>query len=441
MGFIKKHSTSILLIFISVILVFSAANVKWGGGRWHSIVRDDGKGYYAHLPAVFIYQDLSFKFYDEVENSKYHIPQLAYDYRNEYQGNIVNKYFVGTAVAELPFFLMAHALSEPFGFDSDGYSKIYYIFISIAGLFYMVLGLYFLWKILLLYKIKKPNINIVLLSIGLGTHLFYYAAFEPCMSHVYSFVFVNAFVLFSKRYFLEGKKQHLFIAALMFGMIILIRPVNGLIILVLPFVAGSFSILKDCVIELFTKKTLTFIGAFLIGFVVFSIQGIIYYIQTGQFIVYSYGNEHFNFLDSHMIDILFSYKKGLFLYTPICFLALIGAYPLYRRSKFEFFSLLIFFLVLTYVLASWWSWWYGGSFSSRVYVEYLFIFALLLAFALEQINLKKWRILFIASLFFLILFNQKQTYLYRIGHIHYVDMDKEWYWKSVIDPLNLSFDY
>lgn len=438
MGFIKKYSTSFLLSFISIILVFSAANVKWGGDRWHSIVRDDGKGYYAYLPAIFIYQNLSFEFYDEIENEKYFIPQLIFDYRNEYQGNIVNKYYAGTALAELPFFLIAHTISKPMGFDNDGYSKIYYIFVNIAGLFYMVLGLYLLWKVLLLYRIKKPNINIVLLSIGLGTHLFYYAAFEPCMSHVYSFAFVNAFVLFTKKYFLKAKKTHLILAALLFGMIVLIRPVNGLIILALPFLAGSFPVLKERFLELFTKNILSLIGAFFAVFAVLSIQGIIYYIQTGHFIIYSYGTDHFDFFDSHMIDILFSYKKGLFLYTPVCLLASIGGYYVYRKNKFQFFSLVAFFLVLTYILASWWSWWYGGSFSSRVYVEYLFVFALLLGFALEQITIKKWRTLFIVSLFFLILFNQKQTYLYRIGHIHFVDMDKEWYWKSVIDPLPLD---
>lgn len=435
MDFMKKHSTSFLLIFISSILIFSAANVKWGGDRWHSIIRDDGKGYYAHLPAVFIYQDLAFDFYDDIENGKYHIPQLAYDYRNEYQGKIVNKYYAGTAMAELPFFLMAHVLSKPLAYDSDGYSKIYYIFISIAGLFYMVLGLYLLWKILLLYQIKKSNINIVLISISLGTHLFYYAAFEPCMSHVYSFAIINAFVLNAKKYFFDDKNKYLIIAAILFGLIVIIRPVNGLIILVLPFIAGSFSILKERFQSLFSKNIFALMGAILIVFGIVSIQGIIYYIQTGHFFAYSYENEGFNFLDSHMIDILFSYKKGLFLYTPICFLASLGSYYLFKKSKFQFYSLLAFFLVLTYVLASWWSWWYGGSFSSRVYVEYLFVFALLLAFALEQITVNSWRKLFVASLFILILFNQKQTYLYRIAHIHFVDMDKEWYWKSVIDPL------
>ncbi len=230
MNFLKKHSTSVLLIFISIILVFSAANVKWGGDRWHSLIRDDGKGYYSHLPAIFIYQDLNFDFYDEIENGKYHYPKLAYDYRENYKGNTINKYYSGTALAELPFFLIAHVLSTPLGYENDGYSKIYYIFISIGALFYMVLGLFLLKEILLLYKINRVNINIVLLSIAFGTHLFYYAVFEPCMSHIYSFVFINAFVLFSKRYFINRGYTNLIIAATLLGIITLIRPVNILVV-------------------------------------------------------------------------------------------------------------------------------------------------------------------------------------------------------------------
>jgi hypothetical protein len=55
-----------------------------------------------------------------------------------------------------------------------------------------------------------------------------------------------------------------------------------------------------------------------------SLQSIIYYLQSGYFFVYSYGREGFNFLDSHMIDILYSYKKGLFVYTPVTLIAMYG---------------------------------------------------------------------------------------------------------------------
>ncbi len=42
-----------------------------------------------------------------------------------------------------------------------------------------------------------------------------------------------------------------------------------------------------------------------------------------------------------------------------------GLVYLFRRSRFAFAAWCIFSLLLVYVLSSWWSWWYGGSFSSR----------------------------------------------------------------------------
>ena len=68
---------------------------------------------------------------------------------------------------------------------------------------------------------------------------------------------------------------------------------------------------------------------------IMAIQSVIYKLSTGYFWVYSYGEEGFNFGSPHFIDILFSYKKGLFLYTPIYLIALLGLYFMYKKNKFE----------------------------------------------------------------------------------------------------------
>jgi len=436
MDLLKKHIILFTLFFIGVIVLFSSLNVKWGDNRWNSLIRDDAKGYYAYLPAVFIYQDLSFSFYDTVENSKYHYDKLEYDYRYTYKGGVVNKYYVGTAIAEMPFFLLAHILSKSLGYPNDGYSKIYWILIGYAAIFYMLLGLFFLAKILQLYELRDIWISIVLFSITLGTHLFYYTSFEPGMSHVYSFAFVSWFMFLVKKYFVKPEEVSVILIAALIGIIILIRPVNGLVALMIPFLAGSWNTLKAGFQFLIKKRLFGLIIGIFVILVIVSIQLIIYKIQTGFYIVYSYSQEGFNFLDSHFIDILFSYKKGLFLYTPLTFVSLIGGYFMYKKSKYELFTLLVFFSILTYVMSSWWNWWYGGSFSARVYVEYLPIFAILLSYILQEVNIVKWRNRFIILLFILIVSNQKQTYLYRIGYIHWAEMTKKKYWESLIYPVH-----
>jgi len=67
----------------------------------------DGNGYYAYLPAIFIYHDLHFGFFDKIAEQEGY-QNMKYDYRYEYRGHTVNKYFAGTALAQLPFFLTAY---------------------------------------------------------------------------------------------------------------------------------------------------------------------------------------------------------------------------------------------------------------------------------------------------------------------------------------------
>jgi hypothetical protein len=130
-----------------------------------------------------------------------------------------------------------------------------------------------------------------------------------------------------------------------------------------------------------------------------------------------------------MIKILFSYRKGLFVYTPVAFISLGGLYYIYKKSKLSFFSFLLFFLAITYVFSCWWAWWYGGSFSSRPYVEFLGVFGILLAFLLNEIHPKKWKAYIITLLGFFIVLCQVQTYQFRYYIIHWSLMDKEHYWR------------
>ena len=52
-----KNPTTLLGIFIILVAVYSSFN----GKNDHGVIRSDGQGNYAYLPAVFIYQDASFQ--------------------------------------------------------------------------------------------------------------------------------------------------------------------------------------------------------------------------------------------------------------------------------------------------------------------------------------------------------------------------------------------
>lgn len=423
---INFSNISIFLIILIMIVVSS--NMNWGKDHWKRTLSADAKGYYAYLPAIFIYHDLNFGFFEEIEEEKYFNKNLYYDYRAYWNEKTISKYYCGTAVAQLPFFLLADVLSYLFEFDKDGYSKVYMVMINLAGIFYLLIGLLFLNKTLKLYRIKDKYRAIILIAITFGTNVFYYTVVEAGMSHIYSFALISMFVYFGFQYFSNNNKKYIYILAALTGMIILIRPVNGIILFSLPFLAQDKSQFLNG-LKFLVKKKVTLVFALILGFIIPFIQLIIYKLSTDSFFVYSYINEGFNFLNPHMYDILLSYKKGLFIYSPLLFISLLGGYFLWNKNRYEFYTLFAFLLLLTFVLSSWSNWWYGGSFSSRAFLEYIPLFAIMLGLAFQNIKKPLFKNVYVGLVLVLVIFCQVQTYQYRYYQIHWEDMTKEKYWE------------
>ena len=421
----------IYLPVIILLLLGYTAKVNWNDGQWQNVLEADAKGYYAYLPAVFVFHDLNFGFYQKAEVENATDPNLVYDYRVTYHGHTIDKYFVGEALLLAPFYETAHILTKLSSKHADGYSRYYVISITLAALFYLFLGLIALKKTMELYGFEKFTIFIVITVIVFGTNLFYYSIGEMGMSHVYSFSMVSLFMLYVTKYFRDYRLKYILYAALFFGLVVLIRPVNAMVILSVPFLAQrKENLIKG--LKNYISHPGTMAASIFIVLMFISIQLVIYKLQTGSFFVYSYGEEGFNFKAPQIINFLFSYKKGLFIYTPVTFVSLFGFIYLWK-DKYRFFTLLSFLFIIVYVLSSWWMWYYGGSFSSRVMVEYLPYFAMLLGFLYKGF-VKQWqKIAFIGILFFLTTVNQVQTLQYRYYIIHWSAMNKERYWNVFMD--------
>jgi hypothetical protein len=421
--FLNKH----IIALIAVVLIFCTSNINWGGDKYKNIILSDGKGYYAYLPAVFIYHDLNLGFYDSIEKN-YYYKNTYYDYRaDDIQGHIIDKYYCGTAVLMLPFFLQAHALSHVLGLPADGYSKLYPIFINIAAIFYLIVGLFFLKRLLNFYTTNTSIVTFVLAAFAFGTNLFFYAITEPAMSHVYSFFSITAALYYFKRLTINFNSKHLYLFALFFGLTILIRPVNGLVLFALPFMCNKPRQLSDMITLLFKNIYQTILSVFIV-FIIISIQLILYKLQTGKFFVDAYRYEHFNWLKPEFINILFSYKKGLFVYTPLIFLSLAGLIFLFKQNRYQLYTFTGFFILLTYVLSCWWCWFYGGSFGLRAYIEFYTLFAILMTMALANITNKLFKKLYYSLIVSTIIICLIQTYQYRYYQIHWAEMTKEKYW-------------
>ncbi len=328
---------------------------------------------------------------------------------------------------QLPFFLAGHVVTFMSDEPVDGYSKWYVIFTSLGGLFWMAMGLIYLRKFLHQHGAKEGLSAFILFILFFGTNLFYYTIVEPTMSHVYSFALVSMFLYFGKKWITTGHANAAIGAAFLFGLIFLVRPVNALVGLWLIYEAGGFLQLFDRKKELFKAPAKVVLSLVLL-ILPFTLQLLIWKIQTGSWIVNSYGYEGFHFFQPHMFDFLFSYKKGLFVYLPITFVALLGLISLWKKDRKRALMAFAFFLVVFYVLSSWWMWYYGGSFGTRVIIEFLPILAILLYFFLNSLSSMRGKIAGFALLVVLTVFCQFQTYQYRYYLIHWSDMTSEKYW-------------
>lgn len=412
---------------ILVVSLWTSSNLKWSENGRKYVILSDGKGYYAYLPAVFIYHDLSFHWFDSIEKN-YYDEHTRYDFRAGETGKPIDKYFAGVAVMQLPFFLAGHTVTLMSREPADGYSKWYVIFTCLGALFWLGIGLHYLRKFLSLHGANENQSAFVLYVIYFGTNLFYYAIIEPTMSHLYSFSLVSMFLYFGKKWIDNNDKAAAMKAALLFGMIALVRPVNVLIGLWLIYEAGGISRLWLRKSEILHSGKLVVLAVTLLV-VPFFLQMLIWKIQTGSWLVNSYGEEGFHFLQPHMIDFLFSFRKGLFMYLPLTFIALFGLVPMWKKDSGKAVFVAAYFLLLVYVLSSWWMWYYGGSFGTRVMVEYFPLIGLLLYTLLNRTKLPAIRTTLITLIVVVTLFCQFQTWQYRYFIIHWSEMTQEKYWE------------
>jgi hypothetical protein len=341
----------------------------------------------------------------------------------------VMKMTMGLSIMYSPFFFAAHSLAEKIGYDADGFSVPYAFAILMSCVFYLAMGFLFL-RTVLLKHFKDKIVAITLLIIGVATNLLWYATMEAPMSHGYSFALFCVFLFLVEKWQERQKWVTSIFLGLTTGLITLVRPTNGVIAII--FLFYNITNLKDIKtrMQLFLKNYWKIIVMIICAFSVFIPQLLYWKSVTGEWLYYSYGdNERFFFNDPKILSVLFSFKKGWFIYTPTMLFAVIGIGMLWKTNKKYFYSILLFFIVNLYIVSSWWCWWYGGGFGMRALIESYAILAIPLAAFLTWAAKQKLRMriplyIIVAAISLQSIFHAIQ---YHYGAIHWAWMTKEAY--------------
>lgn len=362
-------------IYALVMLISMVASLAIAEVKAHvrclpfNLVTSDGRWYYAYLPTLVIDEDLDFSNQLRDHWGPDYRPELL-ENRNP-RGMVDNKYTVGPALTLSPAFLVGHAITSLTNlWPRDGYSFPYQ-FSCLAELHLISWFTLLLMDRLLVRRlgIDPRRAFLAVLLYWFGSPAIYYTFREPFMAHVPSVFWCTAIVVIVFRLSAQLARRQpdaRTLATLGFSaaMAVICRPTN---VFLIPF---SAALVVAAWRHQSMNKLLAVLPAALVGILPLAVQSTIWHEQSGHWIYYSYGSEGFHWTAPALFSSLWSSRHGLFFWSPVLLLSLIGIVAKLRANWSIWAGCCAMsMLLLWYFNSAWYCWWFGDSFGNRAYVE------------------------------------------------------------------------
>ncbi len=413
-----------------------ARHIGHGEGQPLMLTDWDAFGYYAYLPAILIYHDYKDLKWAPQVDEKYHVVGgELYQAQQTENGNYAFKYFGGVAWMQLPFFAIAHWLAGQNGYPQDGFSAPYQWAVAIAALFYAMLGLFVLRRVLSRF-FNDATIAITLLLVVLATNFMQYAAVDGGQSHVYIFPLYALMILATMQWHKRPTGVWAFAIGYIIGLATMCRPTEA-IMLFIPLMWDTHTKEAAKAKWAMVKANKTHIGMAALAGLLGVLPQLLYWKSATNSWVYDVGSA-WDFLTPHL-RVLFGWEKGWFIYTPVTVFFIVGM--LYMR-KYPFRKSVLWFCLLNiYIIIAWRDWQYGGSYSTRALMQSYPVFALPLAAFVSHIQNKKWRWGFYVLGIYFIAVNLFQLEQYSKTILHFYDMNRKYYGRIYLNANPTALDY
>jgi hypothetical protein len=311
-------------------------------------------------------------------------------------------YQFGSDVWNWPFFLIGKLLGGIFGSEPKVFHVTFEeLSITVASNAAFVLTLYLAWQ--LLRELDLPRDPVTLFVTVFGTPLFYYVVFEPSAKHAVDTLVITAASLVTLRLLRGGTDRQAVILGALAGVALNVRYVN---------VAFFFAV--AIVLALRRQRAFTIAGAtaVVVGPAIFALpalRGISYFVPSyfpksqalGRLaagahpLVGGVSNPLNGFDPMIPLKMLFSVHRGLFLWTPLTALAVVGFALTLRRDTDDdrrrfLWTLLVASVALLLVHTVWGQWDGGFAFSQRFLTS---LFPLFLIGVAELRRRFDWRLM------------------------------------------------
>lgn len=414
----------ILFIIINNLIFFPSNILCW-----------DVFGYYLYLPLKFIYHDMAIHNVSIINSilEQYNSSSTFYQAFQLPDGTYVLKYTMGLSIIYSPFFFIGHIIAGLTDFAADGFSAPYQYSIFFGQIIYSILGIFILSRVLVRFFTKSIT-SIVLIIIVFSTNYIIHITMSGQNANSHNILFfAYALIIWLTMLWHDNMKiKYIILLGLVCGLTILIRP-SEFVCLLIPLLWGvknRETFMKK--IRLLREKYSQLLLFVFILLTIGSFQFIYWKIHTGHFLFNSYGGnagEGFEFFSPYIFKILFSFRKGWLIYTPVMIIAILGFIPMVKQKQIIFPALFTYFLLNLYVVSSWSAWWYSQSFSQRSMIPSYPVMAIALGYSLKWLFEQKKLIRFtgLAILTAMLFLNVFQTIQYANGTIHGDRMTREYY--------------
>lgn len=403
-SWIGRADPGLLLLIALFVALLPAVTTR--------IYGSDEIQYFSYLHSFWFDRDLDFTnqymhFYESNPAKYAAFKEDLIDKREEVTGLPLNVAPIGSAVMWAPFFaaadLFVHLL-RAFGspVEADGYSPPYIAAVAYGSAIYGFLGL------LLAYRLCRSLFSSFASGLGvavvwLATPAFFYMYITPPMSHANSLFAVALFLFIWYR--TRGSRTVWQWGALgaLAGLMVLVREQDGLFAIVpaLEWAAGFGRSLRGrdwSRLRRMVAGGMAFAGALVVLFVP---QLLTYQVLTGTFGPSKHVAQKLIWHSPYSLPVLFSPEHGLFAWTPVLLLAVLGLALLFRRDPELAALLFVAFLAQVYIAGAFQTWSMAGAFGARRFVNCTLIFALGLAALVESADrrLPRWSLGAIGALF------------------------------------------